>query len=1169
MYIKEIEIDNFKSFASKVVVPLMPGFTAISGPNGSGKSNIIDSILFALGLTTARSLRSEQGVADLITNHNKRNEASVKVTFADEKQDENQSEFSIKRYIKKGKNGVQSTYYYNDKPATLTQIHLELEKYNITPNGYNVMMQGDVTEITNCSATERRKIIDEIAGTADFDRKIALASEQIQGVEDEIANKKILMDEIDSRIEQLKEEREVALKYKKYKDEKISLENKIQSAKYFDVKKSLELVHQNILLATKQRKSLSEELKELQSKIEDTKLKYDEINAKVRAQGEEKQLEVKKTAEEQKGILERKNSAIALANKTIIDNLKSIESYKNGIEVQKNKIEEYKKAIEFKNKELEDLNNQLKDKKEQLNSIILEMTGLNKSADEHIQNRNKIKKELDDIKDEETSLLKEQLPKESEYNNSKDKIKEIKENIDKLLNSRKIFEDEKDKLNLQIETLQKEVEDFKLIQTKSFEELDKTKAQKEDTFYKIQKTQQKIAILDANKNAYKSAGQGSGVETVLNAHIKGVHEPLAKLADVDEEYIDAINVAMGARAYSIVVDSQDVAYRAIQVLRSQGRDRASFIPMDIIKKAPSRMVLPKSTGVIDFAINLIDFDDEYLDAFYFALGETIVVENEAAAKKLAGKYRVVTLEGDITEKSGLITGGAKKKTMGLFDKTQERELEKHKKLLTELQKQAQDLNTKEKDLERRLNDTRQKYLNSTNVLNSAKLELKNLISNNEQAQSVIEQGESQLKELNEIIKKLNRELDLIEAKRIKLNDKFQQKQEELIEVEKLIDEGELKKLKEKTNAVEEDIKNIEKNIMTKENEIEKDENQIKFQQSQITTRETDIKKLEKDNEILNSDIEQFKKETEEVKKVIEELEEEIKELGKNLVEFQSKRDEIQEQLLNLKNSKNKTENELERLSEQDEANKTRRRELEPILESILKTFEENGIKVSELEQSEISLDEINSKIAKLQKKMDDLEPVNMRALTEYDEVVERQNSNKEKVTTLENEKDEIKTRMNGYQGLKKETFLDAYHAINKNFKEVFAQISQGEGTLYLENEDDPFSGGLTFRANIRDKVNQKLAGMSGGEKSLTALAFVFAIQKYMPSPFYAFDEVDMHLDGPNVERLAEIITNQSKTAQFVVVSLRKPMLDNADRMIGVTQKDKGVTKISGVKLREE
>ena len=240
-----------------------------------------------------------------------------------------------------------------------------------------------------------------------------------------------------------------------------------------------------------------------------------------------------------------------------------------------------------------------------------------------------------------------------------------------------------------------------------------------------------------------------------------------------------------------------------------------------------------------------------------------------------------------------------------------------------------------------------------------------------------------------------------------------------------------------------------------------------------------------------------------------------------------------------------------------------------MLEAIIKEFEEAGIKYKELEKTEISLDEINSKISKLQKKMDELEPVNMRALTEYDEVMERQNSYREKVLTLENEKNEIKSRMNGYQSLKKDTFLEAYRAINDNFKEVFAQISEGSGTLVLENEDDPFSGGLTFEANIRDKKNQKLAGMSGGEKSLTALAFVFAIQKYLPSPFYAFDEVDMHLDGPNVERLSTIITNQSKTAQFVVVSLRKPMLDNADRMIGVTQKDKGVTKISGVKLRDE
>ena len=357
--------------------------------------------------------------------------------------------------------------------------------------------------------------------------------------------------------------------------------------------------------------------------------------------------------------------------------------------------------------------------------------------------------------------------------------------------------------------------------------------------------------------------------------------------------------------------------------------------------------------------------------------------------------------------------------------------------------------------------------------------------------------------------------------------------------------------------------------MTIENDIEKDENQIKFQQSQILTRQTDIEKLTKDNENLKNEREQFVLEIDKVQKELELLENEIKELGKNLVEFQTKRDELKKELLNSKKEKNKIQDNIGRLLEQEESYKARRRELEPILENILKEFEASGINPKELEQAEISLDEINSKISKLQKKMEDLEPVNMRALTQYDEAMERQNNYKEKVLTLENEKNEIKSRMNGYQKLKKETFLEAYHAINNNFKEVFAKLSEGEGTLVLENENDPFEGGLTFEANIRDKRNQKLAGMSGGEKSLTALAFVFAIQKYLPSPFYAFDEVDMHLDGPNVEKLAAIIEKQSKAAQFVVISLRKPMLDSADRMIGVTQKDKGVTKVSGIKVKDE
>ena len=224
MYIKEVEIDNFKSFANKVTIPFLKGFTTISGPNGSGKSNIIDSVLFALGLSTSRTLRAEK-ISQLISTHTRRNEAIVKVTFAPEGGEE--KEFSVARKIKKSSQGYNSIYYLNDKIVTLTDVHTVLEKYNITPNSYNVIMQNDVMSITNCSDVERRKIIDEIAGVADFDRRIEQAQNELGTVEARVQNSLLILTEVETRLEQLKEEREIALKYQKLRDEKTELESKI------------------------------------------------------------------------------------------------------------------------------------------------------------------------------------------------------------------------------------------------------------------------------------------------------------------------------------------------------------------------------------------------------------------------------------------------------------------------------------------------------------------------------------------------------------------------------------------------------------------------------------------------------------------------------------------------------------------------------------------------------------------------------------------------------------------------------------------------------------------------------------------------------------------------------------------------------------------------------
>ena len=1164
MHIKRLEIDNFKSFSGKTEIPFLTGFTAIAGINGSGKSNIIDSILFALGLSSARALRSEKGIADLISTHNQRNEASVKVVF--DLDDEEGNEISFTRKVKKSTQGYISTYYINDKPQTQTQVHNELEKYQITPNSYNIIMQGDVISLVNCSSTERRKFIDEVAGTADFDRKIEMATKELEGVEERVQNSTIILNEIQSRVEQLKEEREVALKYRELKENKDSLESKISVVKYFDFKRILDMVHQNILEAQKNQKLKENEVKALDKNLEEIKKEYDEICQKVKAQGEDKQLEVKRQSEEKKGEIQRKKDSIIHTDKVIFTNNKTIENAKNGIEDFIEKKNSCKDLIKEKEKEKEKLNKELELAKEKLNKVLEEVTGLNKTADTYIEKRAKLRKDSDLIKDEETNILKEKLSFESRLellNNELANAKNAKENI---LSGQKTFKEDKDKLELMIEKLSKEMEDLRLLQKLTFESLDKTKNDSNDIMYNIQLSNKKISELEANKRAFKTYGLGAGVETIMQSNLKGVHAPLLQLADVEAEYVDAINEALGARSRFVIVENEHVASQAIEILKSQGRDRATFLPLNKLKPAPSKLALPKDKGVIDFAINLMDFDDKYIDAFYFALGETLVVDNMETAKKLMGKFRIVTLDGEIFEKSGAITGGAKRKNTMMFGKLDDKELEKYKQRLIEFETKYKETEEKKNSLDKKLDKIRNDFSNASNSYNGAKIELNALVANNSKSEELLEAHNNKIKEIEPEIKSLNSKLDKLEEKHVKIIDDLTKIQEEIKEVEKFIDEGELNKLKDLTKENEEEIKKIEKQISNVETEIYRDNQNIIFYDKMIEQKELDINKLQNDNAGLKTDKEKFEAEIKVLEKVLFELEEKIVELGKNLVELQDLRQKIQDNMLKSQNDKNILENEIERIKEQIESSKARRNEIEPQLKETVEELKQKGVELDSIEPTEMTIDEITNKIQKLQKKMDELGLVNMRAVEAYEEVMTKQNELKEKLDTLEKEKTEIQNRMTGYENLKKETFINTFNQVNRHFEEIFTDLTDGEGKLVLENPENPFLGGLTVEGQQKDKKKQKLAGMSGGEKTLMALSLVFAVQRYLPAPFYALDEVDAALDGFNVERIARMITKQSEKTQFVVISQRSQMIESAERMIGVTQKDKGVTKISGVKL---
>lgn len=1163
MYIKQLEIDNFKSFANKVDIPMLQGFTTISGPNGSGKSNIIDSILFALGLSTSRTLRAEK-LFHLISTYNKRNEAFVKVTFGET----GEGDFSVARRIRKSSQGFNSIYYLDDKIATLSDIHAKLEKYNITPNSYNVMMQGDVMSITNCTPGERRKIIDEIAGIADFDRRIEQATNELDTVEKRVVNSTLILNEVNTRLEQLKEEKEVALKYQKLKEEKNGLESQINTVKFFDLRRNIEKAHENILEFTKKKKEEELKSKDLEERLKLIKEKYDEISKTITEKGEGHQLELKQKAEEIKGSIARKNSSIVFADKQIQDNLKTIENTRNGIEVQQGKIKDSELKISLKQDEIKGIEKNIEEQKAVLHKILEDMSGLNETAEKHIEKRNTLRKELEALQDKETKLIQKQAPLEADLSTKKKSLEDARGKLAELEAFKANFSETKASKELLIEQLGKELDDFKIILKNTLYEYDKTKNEITDMDYDLQAARKKIYQLEAVKQANEDANLGRAVDTVIAANISGVHAPLMKLGQVDEEYSTAMEIAVGGRMAHIVVDDEHVASTCIELLKSSNAGRATFVPLNKIVKCPRSLNLPKDKGVIDFAINLIDFDDEYLNAFYYAVGETLVVEDRSVANKLIGKYRMVTLSGDLFEKSGSITGGAVRKTGLKFAQNSDSEIDTLKSRLKDMELKYAALISKRSSLEGKMEDVRGKYSSSTTEFNKAKLELANLETSFANTQQNIDEKQEFIKVTEPEITSIEKTLDKIEEEHIDISEKMTDVQTSITEVEKLMNDADLKDLKEKTAGVEAEIKRYEKNMADANNEIEGLHQRIDFINTTIKTHNDTIERSLGVNKDLELDKAKFAEEIKGLNEQLEVLEIQIKEITDKLGELLKQRDDINKDLVDIETQRNLKASDIEKIAEQIESFKARRRELEPQLEETRNVLTEAGVNINELTPVEMSIEEITSRIQRLQKRMDDLGAVNMKALEDFENVSARQQELHSQIETLSHEREQILERMRGYEDLKKETFLKTYNVINENFKDIFHRLSDGEGTLILENEEKPFEGGLDIEAQPRDKKKQRLAGMSGGEKALTALSFVFAIQKYMPAPFYAFDEVDASLDGINVEKLAHIVQSQAETTQFIVVSHRKPMIESANRTIGVTQKEKGISKVTGVKLRD-
>ncbi|NMB79731.1 MAG: chromosome segregation protein SMC [Methanomicrobiales archaeon] len=1145
MHITELEIDNFKSFAKKTKIPFLEGFTVISGPNGSGKSNIIDSILFVLALSSSRNLRAEK-LTDLINLNSGRNIAEVSLAFSDGTK--------IRRRIKRTGNGYYSYNYLNERLCKQSDIVDHLAKFGIKPHGYNVVMQGDVTRIMEMSDFERRKIIDEIAGVAEFDSKKQQALAELEIVRERIEREELLLIELARRANELKKEREHALEYQKWQKDLAFFQNCRAAAQLHDREKELgHLIrstdeHKIQLTRIASDRGIEEnELSYLQADIRDID---DLINKKsgsdylkLIAELEEAKSGIKLAEAGIVRLRKEKEANLETINRVYMDTKRAetrvaectdqvrtltidrtniameVATAKAQLEKIETEIKQHSEDTEGSRDRLFSLMQQVEEKKGQRSGILHQQ-------DMYIEKSRMRTTELERL----TGLLR-QL--DEEYTAKQGQLTDSDKNIRDLQGQKK-----------ELDSNLSELEGSLFAQRNTLERL---RTEMKDV-------EQDAIRLEAAQQARGESG-GKALEAVLA--MEGVHGTISDLGKARPEYATALNVAAGNKLQFVVCDDDEIASGAIRYLKEERLGRITLLPLNKLK--PPQLPPVKEPGVIDYAVNLLDYDPKYDKAFSVVLGGTVVVDTLERARKLIGKYRMVTLDGELLERSGAMTGGATKKQAGPrgFGAAVDDEIMRLRSRLGELAGQAGTIDaavkrlTDEVDGKRALrNEIDQKIARFGMFTEEFAKRFEAITVEKQTIEAAVARQTEETKNGAAELAGLEAQLDGITGEINALTA-------DMDVIKKRLDDTNIPALTEQMEKKRKEIEESERRLRNKDADINDATRERQHFNARLAELSEDRGRQDERNRQIDAEIGTANEQIAAHKTQIASLEERQKEFSGELDELRAKRADVSQHMHESELKIMKLDADKERISLQLSAIEERARTL--------------GIEIDLLKQqvgemdTTMSLSEIEGKIAEADAAIRKIGAVNMLAIEEFEKVQRQVGERTERKETLSTERETLISRIEQFEKMKYEAFATAFKAIDGNFREIFARLTSGSGHLVLENEEDPFTGGMTFAVQPRDKKVHLLNSLSGGEKSLTTLAFIFSIQRYIPAPFYAFDEVDMSLDGANVERIASMVEELAPKTQFIIISLRKPMIEAAERIMGVTLRPDKSTLVTGVK----
>lgn len=1181
MRLKSLEVQGFKTFPDKTKLSFEQGITSVVGPNGSGKSNISDAIRWVLGEQSPKSLRCSK-MEDVVfngTDKRKRQgyaEVTLNIDNSDRFLDFNGDDIAVtRRYYRSG----ESEYLINKAAVRLKDINELFMDTGLGRDGYSMIGQGKIDSIVSSKSEERREIFEEAAGISRYRYRKIEAERKLKSTEDNLLRLRDIVTELEERVEPLRKQSEKAQQFLTYSEEKRGLEIALWLLTLDKSQDSLKHQDEKISIARAQYEEAEQTLQDIQTETEEIYSKNGLLSAQIE--------NIRSEISQKESEISQKKSLISVAENDILHSNENIDRINNEILQTEQSADSLEKTISEKQERIAVLDSEIIEKQKKYSEISEQLNIINLDSSKSGDLLQEVTAELSVLTSQSADARVIDMTSEST-------IAELTARINALENSKsektsqtaeleeifKAYIEDLAETNDEINSLKNSIDGLELKLSSKEKKRNEYKSESEKLSLDVKEHLRKISFLENLERNLE--GFSKSVKVVVNAtqngKLHGICGPVSRVISVPSKYGVAIETALGGAMQNIVVNTDEDAKQAIRYLKSTDGGRATFLPLNTIKSRELRENgLDDCYGFVGVASELCSCEEKYNNILGSLLGKIVIAEDLNSATSIAKKYsyrfKVVTLDGQVVNAGGSLTGGSLNRNTGLLSRASE--IEQLKKLTDDLQNKAkaaenmcEQVSREYSSIEAELLGTRADLSNKQQEFARLQAEKRACESELNNAKSVIDNSDNEIKECKSRIEKLKESGAQAKKQLAELNAKIAKAEEKVNAVT-----GNRAELTQKREELTTLLQNIRLEIVTAQKDIDALNSEIVFAQNTGSDHEDKKAELLKQIETINDSVNETQNRIKSLNTEIIAIENEQKALYNKIEEINTQKDALEKRSAEIrsferdKNAERETSGrELARLEE-------RKINLQKQYDDIIsKLWEEYELTKREAEENAIEIEDsakANKRLSELKQKIKGLGNVNVSAIEEFKEVSERYDFMSKQVNDVEKSKKEIERLINDLTKQMKEVFVESFDRINKNFTYTFKELfGGGTASLSLSDPENILTSGIDILVHPPGKIVVHLDALSGGEKALVAIALYFAIMKVRPAPFCVMDEIEAALDDVNVYRFASYLRRLTDNTQFILITHRRGTMEEADVLYGVTMQDEGISKLLELRSTE-